>query len=154
MGSGEIMKKIFVTLAIIGTVLFTLTGCSTSLAYTFKVETGDKIKIELNTTGGYSMTSNLPFVISKDEESLSQGIFISSDQYDQYISSVNNDSNAKIIENTTKDGIEYTFYSYNNSEWNYIIKINNSNTGLLIGNPISQESAEECFGRLTITKES
>ena len=64
----------------------------------------------------------------------------------------NNDSNAKIIESTTKNDLEYTFYSYNDSEWNYVIKISDSSTGLLIGNPISEESARECFNRLTINK--
>lgn len=146
------MKKTLMTLAIIGIMLFTLTGCSTTKSYTFDVETGDKIEVKLNTNDGYDITSNLPFSISKDEETLSQGTFITIDGYNQYVSSVNNDSNAKIIESSTKDGLEYTFYSYNDSEWNYIIKITDSNTGLLIGNPISEASAKECFDRLTISK--
>lgn len=146
------MKKTLMTLAIIGIMLFTLTGCSTTKSYTFDVETDDKIEVKLNTNDGYDITSNLPFSISKDEETLSQGTFITIDGYNQYVSSVNNDSNAKIIESSTKDGLEYTFYSYNDSEWNYIIKITDSNTGLLIGNPISEASAKECFDRLTISK--
>ena len=45
----------------------------------------------------------------------------------------------------------YTFYSYNNSEFNYIIKVNGSNTGIILGNPNSKSEAEECFKRLTFS---
>ena len=140
------------SLTIVGIMLLALTGCTTTKSYTFKVETGDEIEVKLNTNDGYDITSDLPFSILKDEETLSQGTFITIDQYNQYISSVNNDSNSKIIESTTKNGLEYTFYSYNDSEWNYVIKVADSSTGLLIGNPISEESAKECFNRLTINK--
>ena len=147
------MKKVFMSLAIIGVMLLTLTGCTKSKSYTFTVETGDKIKIQLNTTDGYDLSSDLPFKISKDGNTLSQGTFITIDGYNQYIEAVNNDSNAKILESKTKDGISYTFYSYNDSEFNYVIKINDSNTGILLGNQNSQEEAEKCFELLTFTLE-
>lgn len=147
------MKKVFMSLAIIGVMLLTLTGCTKSKSYTFTVETGDKIKIQLNTTDGYDLSSDLPFKISKDGNTLSQGTFITIDGYNQYIEAVNSDSNAKILESKTKDGISYTFYSYNNSEFNYVIKVNDSNTGILLGNPNSQEEAEKCFEQLTFTLE-
>ena len=147
------MKKVFMSLAIIGVMLLTLTGCTKSKSYTFTVETGDKIKIQLNTTDGYDLSSDLPFKISKDGNTLSQGTFITIDGYNQYIEAVNSDSNAKILDSKTKDGISYTFYSYNDSEFNYVIKINDSNTGILLGNPNSQEEAEKCFELLTFTLE-
>lgn len=147
------MKKVFMSLAIIGVMLLTLTGCTKSKSYTFTVETGDKIKIQLNTTDGYDLSSDLPFKISKDGNTLSQGTFITIDGYNQYIEAVNSDSNAKILESKTKDEISYTFYSYNNSEFNYVIKVNDSNTGILLGNPNSQEEAEKCFEQLTFTLE-
>ena len=146
------MKKVLMSVIFVCTFALLLTGCTTSKSYTFKVETGDEIEVKLNTNDGYDITSDLPFSVLKDEETLSQGTFITIDQYKQYISSVNNDSNAKIIESTTKNDLEYIFYSYNDSEWNYVIKISDSSTGLLIGNPISEESARECFNRLTINK--
>lgn len=147
------MKKVFMSLAIIGVMLLTLTGCTKSKSYTFTVETGDKIKIQLNTTDGYDLSSDLPFKISKDGNTLSQGTFITIDGYNQYIEAVNSDSNAKILDSKTKDGISYTFYSYNDSEFNYVIKVNDSNTGILLGNPNSQEEAEKCFELLTFTLE-
>jgi len=61
---------------------------------------------------------------------------------------VNNDPSSSIIENNSKDNLKYLFYNYNNSEWNYIIKINNSNTGVLLGSNVSIDSARDCFDRL------
>lgn len=146
------MRKFLASLIIFGGILFVLTGCTTSKSYTFDVETGDKIEVKLNTTDGYDITSDLPFSIINDGKTLSQGTFITLDNYNQYISVVSSDSGAKIIDSATKNGLQYTFYSYNNSEWNYVIKVVGSNTGLLLGNPISEESARTCFDRLTISK--
>lgn len=146
------MKKILtVTFFTIASFLL-MTGCTTSKSYTYSVDTGDKIEIKLTTTGGYDISKNLPFAISKDEKTLSQGTFLTIDGYNQYISIVNSDNNAQIIESSTKNGLEYTFYSYNDSEYNYVIKVIGSNTGLLIGNNVSEDSARKCFDRLTITK--
>lgn len=147
------MKKVFMSLAIIGVMLLTLTGCTKSKSYTFTVETGDKVKVQLNTTDGYDLSSDLPFTISKNGNTLSQGTFITTDGYNQYIDVVNSDSNARILDSGTKDGISYTFYSYNDSEFNYVIKIDDSNTGILLGNPNSQEEAKKCFELLIFTLE-
>ena len=146
------MKKIFMTIAFISIVILSVTGCSTSKSYTFSVETGDNIEIKLDTSNGYDISSDIPFAVSKDDKKLSQGTFITLDGYDSYIAAVTNDSNAKVIDSATKNGLEYTFYSYNNSEYNYIIKIKDSNTALLIGNITSEESAKDCFDKLTISK--
>lgn len=145
--------KVIATIAIIVLLMFILTGCTTSMSYTFKVETGDTIKIKLDTTNGHSINSELPFKITKDGKTLSQGMFINMNGYDQYITGVNNSNSVKIIDKGTKNGVEYTFYSYNNTEYNYIIKISGSNTGVLLGNNQSQEIAEECFKLLTFSKE-
>lgn len=147
------MKKSLITIFFAFACLFIITGCTTSKSYTYNVETGDKIKIKLDTTNKYDLTKDLPFTITKEGKTLSQGAFLTNDGYAQYISAVNTDSNAKIIESKTENGLEYTFYSYNDSEYNYVIKIVDSNTGLLIGNNVSESSARECFNRLKITKE-
>lgn len=41
-------------------------------------------------------------------------------------------------------------WNYNDSEFNYVVKINGTNTGMLIANNISEESAKECFDRLEV----
>ena len=145
------MKKIFISLAIVGVMLLTLTGCTKSESYTFSVETGDKIEVKLNTTNGYDLSSDLPFTISKDGNTLSQGIFITISSYNEYVNAAKTDSLANVIDESSKDNIEYVFYSYNNSEYNYVIKVKGSNTGILLGNPNSQEEAEKCFELLTFS---
>lgn len=148
------MKKVFLSLTVVGIMILTLTGCTKNKSYTFTVETGDKIKIQLNTTDGYDLSYDLPFTISKDGNILSQGTFITISSYDEYVNAAKTDSLAKVIAENSEDNIEYVFYSYNNSEYNYVIKIKNSNTGILLGNPNSQEEAEKCFELLTFTLEN
>lgn len=147
------MKKFLRLSIFVLVMLFVVTGCTTSKSYTFKVETGDEIKIELNTDDGYNISSELPIKISKDGKVLSQGAFISLADYDSYMNTIKNGGgDIEVLESKTENGLEYTFYSYNGSEFNYVIKISESNTAFLLGNNISKDSAEECFDRLTITK--
>lgn len=152
----KIVKKI-VSVVVLGIILillvFTLTGCTSSMSFIYNVSTGDQIKVQLDTSNGYKISSKVPFEITKDDTILSQGTFITIDGYEQYANAIGSDSVVKIIDRGEKENIEYIFYSYNNTEFNYIIKVLNSNTGILIGNNQSQQSAEECFKRLTISKE-
>lgn len=145
------MKKFVMGIAMVGVMLLTLTGCTTSKSYTFNVENGDAIKVTLNTTDGYNITSDIPFKILKDENTLSQGIFIKGSYYDQYVEAATAQGN--IIKKESNDNIEYVFYSYENLEYNYIIKIKNSDTALLLANPNSQEEAEKCFELLSFSVE-
>lgn len=135
--------------------VFALTGCqtSTSKSYTFSVETGDSIKVSLNTADGYDITSELPFVVSCDGNTLSQGTFIVADGFELYKEMINGDESAVILDSGSKDGNEYIFWSYNDSEFDYVILVNDSGTGILLGNNVSEESAKECFERLTFSVE-
>lgn len=149
------MKKVL-ALALFAILLICLfAGCSTnsSKAYTFTVDNGDEIKIELNTSDSYDLSSELPFTISCEGETLSQGSFVLAESYQQYVSVVNTDENAELIDSGIKDGNEYIFWCYNGAEYNYAVLIKGSNTGIVIGNPVSEESAKECFNRLTISVE-
>lgn len=145
------MKKIFMGILMAGIMIVSLTGCTTNKSYTYTVETGDKVKITLNTTDGYDLSSDLPFKISKDGNNLSQGTFIQGSYYEQYVNAAN--TQGQIIDKGSNDNIEYVFYSYNNSEYNYVIKIKNSNTALLLGNPNSEEEAKKCFDLLSFNLE-
>lgn len=147
------MKKFLGMVILVGTLLAFVTGCTTTKSFTYDVTTGDSIKVQLNTSDGYDITSDLPFAILKEEKTLSQGTFITIDGYNQYLNAVNSDANAKVIDSGSKYGITYTFYSYNDSEFNYIIKIDGSNTGILLGNPNSETEAKEIFELLTFSKE-
>lgn len=75
------------------------------------------------------------------------------DGFNQYKGAVNTDEEAKVIKTgATQNGDEFIFWGYKGEEYNYIIKIKDSKTGVLLGNPISKESAEECFNLLTFSK--
>ena len=132
-----------------------LVGCTTNKAYTWKVETGDNIKVSLKTNDGYDINSNNPFEISKDEKTVTYGIFVTMDTYNQYKNLIPNDSKSRVIEQDNKNGLEYIFYEYsgNTKEYNYVIKINDSNTGIILTNSTSEEEAKNIFSKLTITKE-
>jgi len=132
-----------------------LAGCSdnSSMTYTFSVDNGDSIKVSLDTTDNYSMSSDLPFSISCNGETLSQGTFIQGDAFEQYKSVAMSDKNARVIDSGIKGGNDYIFWCYNGAEYNYAIMINDSNTGIVLGNAISEESARECFDRLSVYAE-
>ena len=149
------MKKILSIVLIMIAVLPILTGCtaSTFKSYTYKVETGDKIKIKMDTNDGYDLSKDLPFTISKDDTELSKGTFLKEEGYSYYDAAIKNDKLAKVIDSGTKDKIDYTFYTFNNTEYNYLIKVKDSKTGLIIVNKNSDSEAKEIFERLTITKE-
>ena len=146
------MKKILALVLGMCMLAFVLTGCRSYKSYTYNVDTGDKIELRLDTTGGYDLTSDLPFTITKDGETLSQGSFIIGEGYDYYAEGIKNDSGAEVIEEKTYNGLQYIFYSYNDREYNYVVKIVGSDTAVLIGNIVSEKSARECFDRLTIRK--
>lgn len=147
------MKNKLLKLSLLFITFFTICGCKNYKAFTYKVETGDRIRVELDKSNGYNIDGNLPFTITKDNETVSQGSFISLDDYESYINVINNSESNTIISNGKKDGMIYMFYSHNSQEWNYIIKIENTNTAVLLGNIVSQESAEKCFNKLSISLE-
>ena len=147
------MKKRLVYVFTILSMMILFVGCvntKTFKAYTFNVETGDSIKIKLYTSDEYDITSEVPFEISQDGDIKSQGTFILGEAYEQYKDVVDTDANAELLDAGNKDGNEDIFWSYNDSEYNYAILIKGSSTGLILGNNVSEESAKECFNRLTI----
>lgn len=152
------LKKISVFL-IITILCLNVCGCgsksetTTTKGYTFSVDTGDSVKIILDTTDNYDLSSELPFTVSKDGETLSQGSFAAGSDYSKYETVVNEDPAAEILDSGEKDGNEYIFWCYNGTEYNYALHVGESNTAIIIGNAISEESAKECFERLTITLE-
>lgn len=138
------MKKTLISIILIILVI-TLTGCTKTFSYTYEVTTGDRIKVTLNINDGYKLTSNLPFTITKDGKELSQGTFILGNYYEEYVNVAKEDSKTNIISSGDKDSFEYVFYSYNNKEYNYVIKVKNSNTAILLENKHSKQEAIDCF---------
>lgn len=151
----DVVKKVVVLLLSV-LMLSAVAGCSTrsSKAFTFTVETGDNIKVKLDTSEGYDITSDVPFSITCEDEAVSDGMFVFGEMYEQYAAVVEEDELATLLDSGEKDGNEYIFWSYDDREYNYAVLVEDSNTSVIISNLVSEESARECFERLTITKEN
>ncbi|WP_249030497.1 hypothetical protein [Tannockella kyphosi] len=157
------MKKTF-NLICIAFMMVCLVGCSNSgLTYTFEsADTGDTISVKFDTSDGYYLeeydTESLLLdtqifcVYDSDDTILSQATFVSSSDYSLYNIAISGDSAATLID-SSDEGNQYLFWSYDDSEFNYIILVEGSNTAIVLGNNVSQESAQECFERMTITLE-
>ncbi len=136
-----------------------MSACSThsSKSYTFKVETGDKIKIEMDTSGDYSFAQGrraLP-CRKKGEDEILQGMFMTKEGYDQY-QTLKDSKEVKILADGEKDGNTYFFYEYEGeagTETNFVLWIKDSSTGMLIGSLAGEKEAKAAFERLTITLE-
>ncbi len=146
-------KKILIVWMLCLLVLCTACSTHSSKAYTFKVNTGESVKIELDTSDGYDISSDVPFSISKDGITLGQGTFIKGEAYEQYVKTVKENKNAKLLDSGTNDGNKYIFWSYNGSEYDYAVLLPGGKTGIIIGNAVSEESARKCFERLSFTIE-
>ena len=147
------MKKVNKLLVISFILIFSLilTGCTKEVAFTYAVDTGDDIKIKISTNDDYKLSSNVPFTISKDDKTLSTGTFLTAEGYDLYKYNISVESHIKIFEEKEKGEITYTFFSVKDEQFIYLIKVNNSNTGIYLENNNSKEEAKQVFDMLTIT---
>lgn len=148
------LKKMIVGFVSLVCVLAMSAGCTTSssMSYTFSVDNGDSIKVTLDTSDKYSITSDVPFTISCNGEEMAQGTCIQGEAYAQYAENAEKAEKVQILDSGTKDGNEYIFWSYDNKEFDYAILIKDSNTGMVLSSLVSEEAAKECFNRLTISK--
>ncbi len=148
-------SKLIVTLTAMVGALCMLTACTTSssMSFTFDIDNGDKVKIELDTSTGYKLSSDVPFEISYKDKNVTTGSFMHSEGYDYYLEAAQTDSGVEDFESGSKDGNDYFYWNYNDKEFNYVIAVDGSDTVVIIGNQVSEESAEDVFERLTITAE-
>lgn len=141
-------KFIFLSIFIIGL----LTGCSnvnTSISYTYSVETGDSVVVTLNQANNYKLNSSLPFSVSKDDTVLCQGLFINSEYFKSYWDAITLGGDATVIDSGTKDGNQYIFWTVNETEYNYMMSIKDSNTAVIVGNyTTSPDEVTEGFNLL------
>ena len=125
---------------------------STEKSYTYSVDNGDDIKIGVNTSLGYDITSEGPFTISKNGETAFQGSFIYSYAYEDYRDAYEAEPTAVFLGEGTKDGNEYFAYSLPD-EVDYFILISGSNTAVLMGSLLPAEDAAEAFDVVTFSLE-
>lgn len=131
-------------------------GCTTrsSVAFTYNINNGDSVKVSVDTSDKYRLSSDLPFTISHDGVEQAEGSFIQAFAYEEYKNAVESDEKAQMLDSGSKDGNEYFLWSYDNKEFNYAILIKDFQTGLLLASTVSEEAVKECFNRLTVTCEN
>lgn len=144
-------KKRLVCSILVAMFVLLAAGCTSSKTVTYNVETGDSISIKLDTSEGYDISTDVPFTISQNDETISQGTFITAESYQQYVDAVKSTEGVTIIDSGENDTCEYLMWNSNDTEYDYVVLIKESNTGVLIGNNVSEKSAKECFNRLTIS---
>ncbi len=137
--------------------LSTLIACKSSFAYTFSVETGDKIKIKLDTSSDWSIKQkDGSFSVNYNGDTILQGVFGTTKNYEDLKKAVLTDEKAKLIEESEKDGNTYVFYNYNGTtgeENNIILMVKDASTCVILGSTSSQSEVEEAFKRLIISKD-
>ena len=100
------LKNIFSYILLGSLLIATLTGCNNNnKSYAFGLDTGDKVKITINTSDKYNMSSSLPIQFSKDSETISYGSFVSSGTLDVYKGEIEDEtSNMKTYEEGAING--------------------------------------------------
>lgn len=152
------LKK-FVYVALMGAMLLLLTACggASSKSITFDTGTGDKVKVTLNTTDGLTLSQeDGVIVVEEGEETILQGFFIDLDMVAAYVEEIEANDSIVVLDQGEQNGITYVFHSVAHetfTEYDYLIRINDSNTGVLIGSAISEEKAKEGFAALSFSVE-
>ena len=153
------MKRLLSIAGVLMCIVFLLAGCGTysSKGITYSIGSEGNISVNIDSSDKYDIKNDSneksTFNVYKGDEKLSTGLFVGTETYEKYCGYVKSDSKSKIIKTSENNDIEYLFYTYDNSEFNYIIKIKNSSVGIILGNNHSQDEAEEVFKRLSFKVE-
>lgn len=131
----------------------TLTGCTSTIAYTYNVSTGDKVEVSLDTSSGSYKLKN---------EDQSANVYDSSDnklyriEFDTIENSKNNisilDSSAEEKTTVSFNGSSETYYKIADGDaCGYVVaQVPDSDTALFITS--YQDDISEALGKVTVTK--
>ena len=152
------MKRFIQVLSIVF-IMFLVTGCGSSETYSFTVITGDTVTIKVNTIIGHNMTQEVPFKVKKNNNLMLTGNFIYLNEYNERINSLDPDAETiSVIEREKDEGnIIYTLYLAQvdgyESDYIYLIKIKNSNTGIILTSVANanKDDVVKAFEALTIS---
>ncbi|MDE6686656.1 MAG: hypothetical protein K2K17_05020 [Lachnospiraceae bacterium] len=151
------MKKLTALVLSVFLGMMVLTGCSTSISYTYEVGTGDNIKLALDTSDGLMLENEDDiFIVTEDDETILQGSFIDEDTYDYYMEMVKIADGVENIEEDSANGLTWLFYEFDGlagMESNFIVWIDGSDTGVLIASLAGSRGAKKAFNSLTFTVE-
>ncbi|MGI6216528.1 MAG: hypothetical protein ACOYIK_02830 [Coriobacteriales bacterium] len=157
-GKLGVLATFVVAVAVCAT--FALAGCSSAKSYTFDVENGVSMKVQLDTSTGYDLSEdNGNFYITKDGNTVATGFFIVEEGWDYYTNAIDTgiDDGSVVINSDTRSSgeneVEISFQVNNPDgtvEYNHIVYFQDIKTGAAIGCVTSQAEADEVYGLLTI----
>ncbi len=133
-----------------------LSACTTktSKEVTYSVDTGDSVKITIDTKDGFDITMDVPFTVSKGDTDIFTGSFIYAEYYDVYRQVVDEESNAVLLDEGSKDGNDYFCYSFEGNagtEYDYFILIKDSETAIAMASLVGENEASEAFKAMTFS---
>lgn len=153
------MKRAICLAAVLAAALL-LGACSTYLttSLTYQVDTGDSIVVTVDAKAGYTQDGENPFTISKDGEGIMAGAFMTLKDYESYAGDFTTQppEGVTVLEQGEKDGNEYVFFQYEGETgtgYNYVLKVKDAKTAIMLGSEASHQEAESCFQALTFAKE-
>ena len=174
----RVRKKIIsMLLAIV--MISSLTGCgmikdvfskiptTSSMSLTLNVETGDAIKITMDTSTGYKMTFdnnesmfNIYEKESENSDPIMQGIFMTTDSFNEYYNIVYSLTHGNVVGTGSNDTMKYTILVYDDEEMEnptseFMGWVKGSNTGVVFESMVlPTKTAEDIFKLLTFEVES
>lgn len=147
------MKKRLAGLICMVMVAASLVGCEahTSKSYTFNVDTGDRVKIELDTSDGYDLKQeNSNFYVEKDDTTCVTGTFATAETWEYYSDIAYQDEEAEVLEHTD-DKLIWTTES---GEYDMVYMLNDK-TGVVtmceLSDEFSESDADAVLAKLTFT---
>lgn len=158
------IKKSFkgrVVCALLASVVVTLCGCSTktSVATVFGVATGDKVRIEYDTTSTdnslYSEDAEF-YVGIKNEKPVLSGCFSSQDAWDYYSEAVKQTEEAEVLECVETEGKECIYYAIDSEvgmQYIKIFRVPDSNTYVVLASLKDKAEVDDNIERLTFSVE-
>lgn len=116
------MKKRIVSVVCAFGVLLGLTACTSSQSYSITVAGGDKVGMEMDTSGGYSVkmvSGDLGWNINKDGERVAQLLIFDADTIDEQLELVDEGAALKVED----VGDDYAVVQVSEDEWDFISKV-------------------------------
>lgn len=119
----------------------------------FTINLKDKIKIALDTNGGYSITADFPFSVYSSAQKLGTGKFISAGEYQEFLNQVILHHQHPVLDKGhSQDGHRFLFWQ-DSEGFHYALLLEELDAGILFSTDISQECAQDCFERMHISVE-
>ncbi len=148
-------KRTFLSLLLFVCTLM-LSACNSSFtkSVTFSVDNGDKVKITVDAKAGYGVTMEVPLAVTKGDETILNASFAYADYYDSYYQAATGDPAAALLDEGTKDGNDYFYYTVDGqsgTEHNYVVKVKDSQTLVVIGSLAGEAEAQAAFEAMTIS---